>query len=298
MAILDSAAIMPRTCVAADQVLVLDPVGSTNTYAADLVRAGRLFGMDGMDGIAGNLVWSGREIVVVAANEQTAGRGRLDHTWASVPGESFIVSLVVSVPVAIVRDSSVNGWLQMIAGCEMREAIVGAVCDFGGTLDEDVLLKWPNDIFAGGKKLGGVLAEMVPIPDCGDRVAIVIGVGLNLAVAQERLPIDKSTSLQLVARNLPDAMVLRDAIAVRWVQGLRSRLADFEEDPHREAVRAREAMTPICWTLGKQCEAHFVDGTTLQGRAVALNDDASLTIEDQEGVLHRVSTADVGVLSK
>ena len=139
---------------------------------------------------------------------------------------------------------------------------------------------------------------MVPIPDCGDRVAIVIGVGLNLAVAQERLPIDKSTSLQLVARNLPDAMVLRDAIAVRWVQGLRSRLASFEEDPHREAVRAREAMTPICWTLGKQCEAHFVDGTTLQGRAVALNDDASLTIEDQEGVLHRVSTADVGVLSK
>lgn len=45
MAILDSAAIMPRTCVAADQVLVLDTVGSTNTYAADLVRAGRLFGM-------------------------------------------------------------------------------------------------------------------------------------------------------------------------------------------------------------------------------------------------------------
>ena len=35
------------------------------------------------------------------------------------------------------------------------------------------MLKWPNDIFAGGKKLGGVLAEMVPIPDCGDRVAIV-----------------------------------------------------------------------------------------------------------------------------
>ena len=75
MAILDSAAIMPRTCVAADQVLVLDTVGSTNTYAADLVRAGRLFGMDGMDGIAGNLVWSGREIVVVAANEQTAVAG-------------------------------------------------------------------------------------------------------------------------------------------------------------------------------------------------------------------------------
>ena len=75
MAILDSAAIMPRTCVAADQVLVLDTVGSTNTYAADLVRAGRLFGMDGMDGIAGNLVWSGHEIVVVAASRRPVAGG-------------------------------------------------------------------------------------------------------------------------------------------------------------------------------------------------------------------------------
>ena len=96
MAILDSAAIMPRTCVAADQVLVLDTVGSTNTYAADLVRAGRLFGMDGMDGIAGNLVWSGREIVVVAANEQTAGRGRLGG-WGRPAGAAIRPSGAVAV---------------------------------------------------------------------------------------------------------------------------------------------------------------------------------------------------------
>nr|WP_304354854.1 biotin--[acetyl-CoA-carboxylase] ligase [Bifidobacterium catenulatum] len=302
MAILDSAMIMPRTCAAADQVLLLDTVGSTNTYAADLVREGVLFGTHGANGAdAGKSAWSGHEIVAIAADEQTAGRGRLDHTWTSVPGESFIVSLVVSVPVSIMRDLSVSGWLQMIAGCEVREAIVGAVRDCGGGFDEnigDISLKWPNDIFVDGRKLGGVLTEMVPITGCGDRVAIVIGVGLNLAIAQERLPIDMATSLQLIAHNLPDAAVMRDAIAARWVQGLRSRLADFEKDPHREAVRAREAMIPICWTLGKSCEAHFVDGTTLRGKAVALNDDASLTIEDQEGVLRRVSTADVGVFSK
>lgn len=308
MTILDSAVVMPRTCAVADQVLLLDTVGSTNTYAADLVHEGLLFGAHGVNGAssangvnAGKSARSGHEIVVIAANKQTAGRGRLDHTWTSVPGESFIVSLVVSVPVSIMRDSSVNGWLQMIAGCEMREAIVGAVRDCGGGFDEnigDIALKWPNDIFVDGQKLGGVLAEMVPIAGCEDRVVIVIGVGLNLAVAQERLPIDKATSLQLIAHDLPDVAVMRDAIAARWVRGLRSRLADFEEDSHREAVRAREAMIPICWTLGKSCEAHFVDGTTLRGKAVALNDDASLTIEDQEGVLHQVSTADVGVFGK
>ena len=223
----------------------------------------------------------------VVSDCQTAGKGRSGRTFCSPKGTGVYISIVYEISG---KEPNFD-LLSSLAGLAVRDTLF----NFFGF---DCRMKWPNDIFAGGKKLGGVLAEMVPISDCGDRVAIVIGVGLNLAVAQERLPIDKSTSLQLVARNLPDAMVLRDAIAVRWVQGLRSRLADFEEDPHREAVRAREAMTPICWTLGKQCEAHFVDGTTLQGRAVALNDDASLTIEDQEGVLHRVSTADVGVLSK
>ena len=163
--ILDSALTMPRTCVAADQVIALDSVGSTNTYAAELVRKGALFGSarrDGLDGCDGR-DWTGHEIVAICADEQTAGRGRLDHQWTSAVGESFIVSLVVSVPTAIVRDTSVNGWLQMIAGCEARNAIIAAIRDCGGPLGKDIALKWPNDIFVDGKKLGGVLAEMVPL---------------------------------------------------------------------------------------------------------------------------------------
>ena len=144
--ILDSALTMPRTCVAADQVIALDSVGSTNTYAAELVRKGALFGStsrDGLDGCDGR-DWTGREIVAICADEQTAGRGRLDHQWTSAVGESFIVSLVVSVPTAIVRDTSVNGWLQMIAGCEARNAIIAAIRDCGGPLGKDIVLKWPS----------------------------------------------------------------------------------------------------------------------------------------------------------
>ena len=168
-------------------------------------------------------------------------------------GESFIVSLVVSVPTAIVRDTSVNGWLQMIAGCEARNAIIAAIRDCGGPLGKDIVLKWPNDIFVDGKKLGGVLAEMVPlaatpiadgttgttdVAAATERVGIVFGIGLNLAVPEDHLPTDKATSLQLVAHGLPDSMTLRDMIAAHLVDGLRSRLADFEADPQREATRA------------------------------------------------------------
>ena len=129
-----------------------------------------------------------------------------------------------------------------------------------------------------------------------ERVGIVFGIGLNLAVPEDHLPTDKATSLQLVAHGLPDSMTLRDMIAAHLVDGLRSRLADFEADPHREATRAMEEMRPVCWTLDKPCEAHFVDGTTLRGTALELNPDASLTIRDDNGNLHTVHTADVGVL--
>jgi len=157
-------------------------------------------------------------------------------------------------------------------------------------------LKWPNDIVVGGRKLGGILAEMVPIPDCGERVAIVFGVGLNLNVPVDRLPTENSISLQMLASDLPDPTALRDELAARIVRDLRLRLTDFEADPQREAKRCLEAMNVVCWTLGKPCEAHFTDGSALQGRAIALNPDASLTIRDRFGALHRVTTADVGVL--
>ena len=153
--ILDSALTMPRTCVAADQVIALDSVGSTNTYAAELVRKGALFGStsrDGLDGCDGR-DWAGVKSWR-SARRADCGRGRLDHQWTSAVGESFIVSLVVSVPTAIVRDTSVNGWLQMIAGCEARNAIIAAIRDCGGPLGKDIVLKWPNDIFRRRQETG------------------------------------------------------------------------------------------------------------------------------------------------
>ncbi len=321
----DSALTMPRTCVAADMVVALDSVDSTNTYAAEQLREGRLFGAGkyvSADGF-GMRDWTGREIVAICTDEQTAGRGRLDHQWVSVKGESFIVSLVTSVPASIVRDTSVNGWLQMIAGLAVRDAVAGAVVDFDGTLDGEIELKWPNDIFVGGKKLGGVLAEMVPLagtamngPDRADmddgsagssdseegssqeRVGIIFGIGLNLDVPESRLPSAQATSMQLIATGLPDSDTLRDAIAARLVEGLRRRLTAFEENPHGEAENALKEMTAVCWTIGKPCEAHFVDGSSLHGTAMWINRDASIAIKDENGDMHVVHTADVGVLAK
>ena len=227
-------------------------------------------------------------------------------------GESFIVSLVVSVPTAIVRDTSVNGWLQMIAGCEARNAIIAAIRDRGSPLGKDIVLKWPNDIFVDGKKLGGVLAEMVPlaatpiadgatgttdVAAATERVGIVFGIGLNLTDPR-RPSANRQGHVAAAGRAWPARFhdIARHDPRPIWWTVCDQRLADFEADPHREATRAMEEMRPVCWTLDKPCEAHFVDGTTLRGTALELNPDASLTIRDDNGNLRTVHTADVGVL--
>lgn len=373
-----AAARMPRTAgaVAPGTALLFDEIGSTNTFAREALADGRLkAGIGAFDGgaddtgcgsgkssigdgggtgriRAGDMPDSGLAagvIAVVATDTQTAGRGRLDHTWVSKAGESFTVSFVTRVPRTIATNADVNGWLQMIAGLSVRDALRGIVCgcdliagvadgampktDAGrsigdGTCGDDVSdvadcttvfctedavrsgigtsrsdrqpdfqLKWPNDIYCDGKKLGGILAEMVMLPDDPRSVAVVLGVGLNLAVPADRLPTEQATSLQLHYRIDDDTDGLRDAIAARIVESLRSRLGAFVDNPDGSVGTLLKETRDCCWTLGKQVEAHFTDGSMLRGVALAINADASLTIRAADGNDHIVHTADVGVLA-
>lgn len=311
---------MPCTVDAAQdgQVLLFDRIGSTNTFMREAIADGRLQLADG------------NRIMAVAADAQVAGRGRLDHTWVSRPGESFTVSFAIAVPRTVATDATVNGWLQMIAGLSVLDALRATVCadgacrtshdgagrgtDHGAGSDGDdsqiadgacarpicgdlLRLKWPNDIFCDGKKLGGILAEMVILPDDAASVAIVFGVGLNLLVPEDRLPTAQATSLQLHYRCDATFDVLRDAIAARIMQSLRARRAVLCDDPQRDAMVLREETQSVCWTLGRDVEAHCTDGSTLRGMAISLNEDASLTIRTADDGVHVVRTADVGVLT-
>ncbi|WP_240541432.1 biotin--[acetyl-CoA-carboxylase] ligase [Bifidobacterium santillanense] len=363
---------MPATNRAADAAFLLGEIDSTNTLARELLVDGRLGAV--LSGVSGDelsargssvsgpstssrAARSAVPVAVVAADAQTAGRGRLDHTWTSRPGESFTVTFVVAVPRAVATDESVNGWLQMIAGLSVLDALDDALAISGarpvrgafdalgapdgqkaavdsrvhsaadGSADSTAAdphgrsvaapavpqLKWPNDVYLGGRKLGGILAEMVPlsapaaaaVPAGGPNdstvradsaVAIVFGIGLNLNVPADRLPTAESTSLQLHYAPLPAPDALRDAIAAGVVRSLRRRLAAFVADPKRRAALLLRETRERSWTLGRRAVAHFVDGAELEGVAEDLNPDASLVLRDRDGVEHTVRTADVGVL--
>lgn len=302
---------MPRTEHVADRMVAVAQTESTNALARNLIDDGT-FDLTG-DGHGGNDEHNGRSgvpVAVVAADMQTAGRGRLNHTWVSRPGESFTVSFATVVPRAIATDESVNGWLQMIAGLAVLDGLDKAISQSGARPNQSDcsrMLKWPNDIFVHGLKLGGVLAELVPLPgatahvkpndvDGGELVAIIFGIGLNLNLSASNLPTPQSTSLQLHVAGLPDGATMRDMVAAGIVSSLKRRITMFVDDPQGQSAELHDEAVSKCWTLDRRVEAHFVDGGMMEGEAVALNADASLTVRTDDGAEHVVRTADVGVL--
>lgn len=112
---------------------------------------------------------------VVVAENQTAGRGRRNRAWLCSPGDSLAFSLLWRFP-----PGTAPAGLPLAVGVAAAEAIakVGA---------GETALKWPNDLLKDGKKLGGILVELVP----GAPHAAVIGIGLNL-----RLPADMPAELR------------------------------------------------------------------------------------------------------
>ncbi|RYQ11640.1 biotin--[acetyl-CoA-carboxylase] ligase [Bifidobacterium pseudolongum subsp. globosum] len=286
---------LPQTRAVA-HVWSLKTTRSTNATAERLITSGQ---------------WPRDGMTIVAAREQTAGRGRLDHTWFSAPGESFTATFVSAVGAGVAHDPTLNGWLQMIAGVSVLDALretlqetnlrwVADPVNADGSTD-DVKLKWPNDIVFHGRKLGGILAQTVTLPDDPATVAVIFGVGLNIAVPQDDLPIDAATSWHLITEPVdeggrPDAARVADLLAARIVRDLEGRLWQFGLNPHGYARNLRKRVTEECWTLGRPILVHYMDGSTRNGIARAIDADASLAMTDDNGAERLVRTGDVGVL--
>src|SRR6202044_1415756 len=111
---------------------------------------------------------------VLAAEEQTAGRGRGGRTWVSRPGASLTFSVLLR-PVTVPPSS--RGWLPLLTGVAVAAGVRSASGVAAG-------LKWPNDVLVGDRKLAGILAEQSTDGD-----TVVVGVGLNVATEERELPV-------------------------------------------------------------------------------------------------------------
>lgn len=149
--------------------------------------------------------------LLVSAARQTAGRGRLGRAWQS-DDAALTFSLALPLPAAL----DLSG-LSLAVGCTVAD-----VLDPAG---ERIRLKWPNDLFLDGAKLGGILIETVPLPS--EQRGVVIGIGLNLQPLPPEADRSAFASGHAALQTLDpaaNAAVTLDRLA----PALRSMLADFE----------------------------------------------------------------------
>lgn len=282
-----SVACMPQTAKVADYVKLFSITDSTQNFAREIVQNNEI--SERSDGKP--------TIFAIAADDQTAGRGRLGREWVSRPGESFLVSFLTLLPKKIVTNADINGWLPIIAGLSARDALLDVFSKYKSSFmhgeDCKLKLKWPNDIFLHDCKEGGILTELVAVPGREDLMGVVFGIGMNLYVPQEVLPIKKATSLQMHITKLPEAQELRDVIAASIVTRLRSRLYDFVKDYQNNVADLLKEVTCVCWTLDREVNVHPVDGSVITGTAVCIGKNASLTIRAKTGEDIVVKSGDV-----
>ena len=243
----------------------VDVVAQTGSTNADLLAAARAGAAAGQ---------------VRVAEEQTAGRGRLDRSWQSRPGAALLFSVLLRP--ADVPPAS-RGWLPLLTGVAVASALPA-------TTGVDVTLKWPNDVLAGpgsrasGSKLAGILAEQA-----GD--AIVMGIGLNVSADRDELPAAQATSLWLAGA----ATVSREEILIAILRELETWYLSWANGPdpgNAESSGLRAAYLRHCSTLGRDVRVELPGGERLAGRAIDVDEVGRLLVSAPDGV-HAVSAGDV-----
>lgn len=235
---------------------LLPEAPSTNEVATERARSGAAEGL------------------VVVADHQVAGRGRLDRTWETPAGTAATFSVVLrpSVPAASWP------WLPLLVGHNVTKALVA--------LGYDARVKWPNDVLLDDdRKVAGILVERVETPE---GPAAIIGVGINVSMTAEELPVDTATSLAVAAPGAPD----RTQVLIEAVTAIREGYDVWQAGGELGTQRLATSYRSHCATLGREVRVDLPGGGELTGRATDIDPDGRLVVETASGT-ERVGAGDV-----
>lgn len=245
---------------------VIDYTESTGSTNTDLMEAEKV-----ADG------------TVLLANEQVAGKGRLGRQWVSPAGSQLIFSVL------ILPDSLDHlGTLPLAAGLAVTDSVEGAV------------LKWPNDVHIDGKKLCGILAEAGPVGEAfksapktevskteinkaevnkaeiapktqsanPPSARVVVGMGINVTLTREELPIEAATSLALEGLDTD-----RTKLAITVLKNLCHRITQWEQQDPQLMADYRK----VCSSIGQEVRLEAPTGDVI-GTVEGVADDGRINV--------------------
>ncbi|MET9824629.1 MULTISPECIES: biotin--[acetyl-CoA-carboxylase] ligase [Streptomyces] len=218
------------------------------------------------------------EGVVLVAEEQSAARGRLDRRWTAPPRSGLFFSVLLRpAEVPVTR----WGWLPLLTGV----AVATGLSRVAGV---DTALKWPNDLLVtvGGeeRKAGGILAERAGTD------GVVIGVGINVSLRADELPVPRAGSLALAGATGTDRDPLLRGV-LRSLEDWYGRWRAADGDPAASGLQ--ETYAAGCATLGRMVRAELPGDRSLVGEAVAVDGDGRLVLATEAGVQEPVGAGDI-----
>ena len=251
---------LPKTHPWANSIICVGTIASTNTHAKNLAADGAPHGM------------------VLIANHQTGGRGRMGRRFYSPVGSGIYMSVIL-------RPDQPPGELMHLT-CAVAVAMCKAIAVVTGFCPG---IKWINDLVWGSKKLGGILTELAIDPATGKCAYAIVGIGINCTQRAEDFP----PEIAQIATSLSQATgthIDRTRLASAMIGALHT----MSEDLVSEKESIMDFYRAHCVTLGKEVSIHRFDEIRY-GTAVAIDGDGCLTVRLTDGTVQTVSAGEVSI---
>lgn len=241
------------------KVMYFDSISSTNDKAKELATLGE------------------GEGAVIIAEEQTKGKGRLGKNWISPKGKGIWMSIILRPDINPVHASKVT------------QVAAAAVSTSISKMGIKNLIKWPNDIVVGNKKVCGILTEMSG--ELNRINYIVVGIGINVNIDIEELP----NEVKEIATSLKEEYGERISR-----KKLTAEILNNFEELYKELVKENKISKSIqicrqySAILGKEIRV-IMRGEEIRGKAIDLTEEGELLIKDKEGKVQKIISGEVSV---
>ena len=237
------------------RLLWLDEVGSTNS---DLVAR-----------VCSEELSSWPDFSVVATDNQVAGKGRLGRDWTAPAGASLAISVLLrpQTPAGRPLPPESLGWFGLLAGLAMTRA-----CNSVLPEGKRAMIKWPNDVLISGRKVCGVLSELVTT---ADGMALVVGTGVNIALAEDQLPVPTATSLAIEGAHTS----MDELLAAYLTEFSRITKVFVSAAGNVRSSGLLDQIRDECDTIGRSVRVELPTGDDPVGTAIGINEEGSLVVE-------------------
>lgn len=242
-----------------ERIIRLDETDSTNLYAERLLKG------EGAE-----------EGTVIVAGFQTAGRGQGDNIWESERGRNLLVTVILKPLFLHVADQFI-----------LNKAMTLAICDLVRSTGIVPSVKWPNDIYAGDKKIAGLLISHRVSGSVLEHTIVGIGVNLNQMNFSDG-PANPVSIKMLIGKEYPPEEALNDMISM---------IGNRYDQLHEGMVgRIGKEYLECLRGFQKWLAYQAADGSTFEGKVIGLDEFGRLIVELRDGKIELFSYGEISLL--